>query len=56
MMSWLLGNKRVDRTDEIEEIKSKAPHNVEVVTGKRLALEKVIEQMKKDRANVAVGK
>lgn len=53
MMSWLFGHKRKDQTAEIEQIKATADANVEKVAGKRLDLEKVIEQMKERRVNAA---
>jgi hypothetical protein len=56
MMGWLLGNKRPDHSKEIEEIKATVEGNIEKVAGKRLALEKVIDQMKKDRADASLAK
>jgi hypothetical protein len=55
MMSWW-GHKRADRSEEIAEIDARREQSVEVVKDKRIALEKVVEKMKRDRANDALGK
>jgi hypothetical protein len=55
MMSWLK-LKRPDHGDEIAEIEARVERNVEAVRGGRIALEKVVEKMKRDRANDALGK